>query len=287
MGNYKKRVKKYKNELKVNKIDEPSSNVNTPNRTTLESYLDDWELSETNKKIKYSQQNSGKYYKKHDEKTIKIRLRNIKTNEINEKELPITRSYFSFYNIDTMEEGEEKFPVNFSVGEHIVLIGGDERKSMLDIIDDLNQNKIDTELIEHWKIQLIEYITENKLKYAEFYNLYSNKGGTRHYQTVLKWAKGEVIGPMQAEDLALIGKTIGDEYIIGNSEGMINEINKIRTYHKRFGRKLKKIIYDIMSFGDVNSLSLSEDEYEIYKYIDNGIYEIVWIDESNPYLTQQ
>lgn len=287
MGNYKKRVKKYKNELKDNKIDEQVLNVNTSNRTTLESYLDDWELSETNNKINYSQQNSGKYYKKHDEKIIKITLRNIKTNELSEKELPITRTYFSFYNLDTMEEGEEKFPINFSVGEHIVLIGGDERKSMLDIIDDLNQNKIDTELIEYWKIQLIEYIAENKLKYAEFYNLYSNKGGNRHYQTVLKWAKGEVIGPMQAEDLALIGKTIGDKYIIENSEDMINEINRIRSYHKRFGRKLKKIIYDIMSFGDVNSLSLSEDEYEIYKYIDNGIYEIVWIDESNPYLTQQ
>lgn len=287
MGNYKKRVKKYKNELKDNKIDEQVLNVNTSNRTTLESYLDDWELSETNNKINYSQQNSGKYYKKHDEKIIKITLRNIKTNELSEKELPITRTYFSFYNLDTMEEGEEKFPINFSVGEHIVLIGGDERKSMLDIIDDLNQNKIDTELIEYWKIQLIEYIAENKLKYAEFYNLYSNKGGNRHYQTVLKWAKGEVIGPMKAEDLALIGKTIGDKYIIENSEDMINEINRIRSYHKRFGRKLKKIIYDIMSFGDVNSLSLSEDEYEIYKYIDNGIYEIVWIDESNPYLTQQ
>lgn len=287
MGNYKKRVRKYKMELKDNNIDEQVCTVNIPNKTTIESYLDDWELSETNMKINYSQQNSGKYYKNHNEKTIKIRLRNIKTNEISEKELPISKSYFSFYNIGTMEEGEEKFPINFSVGEHIVLIGGDERKSMLDIIDDLNQNKIDTELIEHWKIQLIEYITENKLKYTEFYNLYSNKGGTRHYQTVLKWAKGEVIGPMQAEDLALIGKTIGDEYIIENSEGMINEINKIRNYHKRFGRKLKKIIYDIMSFDDVNSLSFSEDEYEIYKYIDNGIYKIIWIDESNPYLTQQ
>ena len=42
-----------------------------------------------------------------------------------------------------------------------------------------------------------------------------------------------------------------------------------------------------MSYGGVNSLNLSEDEYEIYKYIDNGIYEIVWMDESSPYLTQQ
>ena len=287
MGNYKRRVRKYRRELKENTIDEPISNEITPMRITSNSFLDDWEMSEANRKINYSQQNTGGYYKKQDEKTIKLRLRNIKTNEINEKELPITRSYFSFIDIDGMDEGEEKFPINFSVGEHIVLIGGDERKSMLDIIDDLNQNKVDTKLIEYWKVHLINYITENKLKYREFYNLYSTEGGTRHYQTVLKWAKGEVIGPMKAEDLVLIGKTINDEYIVENSEKMIREISKIRTHHKHFGRKLKKIIYEIMSYGGVNSLNLSEDEYEIYKYIDNGIYEIIWIDESSPYLTQQ
>lgn len=286
MGNYKRRVRKYKRELKENTIDEPTSNENTPIRITSNSFLDDWEMSDTNRKVNYSQ-NTGRYYKKQNEKTIKIKLRNIKTNEILEKELPITRSYFSFSDIDEMDEGEEKFPINFSVNEHIVLIGGNERKSMLDIIDDLNQNKIDTKLIEYWKVQLIEYITENKLKYREFYNLYSNKGGTRHYQTVLKWAKGEVIGPMKSEDLALIGKTINDNYIVENSERMIMEINTIRTHHKHFGRKLKKIINEIMSYGGVNSLNLSEDEYEIYKYINNGIYEIIWIDESNPYLTQQ
>ena len=59
----------------------------------------------------------------------------------------------------------------------------------------------------------------------------------------------------------------------------------IRTHHIHFGRKLNKIIYEIMSYGGVNSLNLSEEEYEIYKYIDNGIYEITWIDEFSSYLT--
>ena len=68
---------------------------------------------------------------------------------------------------------------------------------------------------------------------------------------------------------------------------MIKEINKIRTHHKHFGRKLKKIIGEIMSYGGINAAKLSEEEYELYKYIDNGIYEVIWIDESNPYLTQQ
>ena len=71
--------------------------------------------------------------------------------------------------------------------------------------------------------------------------------------------------------MALIGKTIDDEYIVENSERMIMEIGKIRTHHKHFGRKLKKIISEIMSCGGVNALNLSEEEYEIYKYIDNGI----------------
>ena len=42
-----------------------------------------------------------------------------------------------------------------------------------------------------------------------------------------------------------------------------------------------------MSYGSIEFANLSEDEYELYKYIDNGIYEVIWIDESSPYLTQQ
>lgn len=285
MGNYKRRVRKYRKQLKEQTIDEGPKEV-APITITANSFIDEWEMSDMNRKINYSSQNTNKYYKQYDEKTIKIQLRNIKNGEITEKELPISRSYFSFNDFDGMDEGEEKFPINFSIGEHIVLIGGSERKSMLDVIDDLNQNHINTELIEYWKIQVINYITENKLKYRQFYNLYSNKGGTRHYQTVLKWAKGEVIGPMQADDLKLIGKTINDEFIIENSEEMIKEISKIRTHHKHFGRKLKKIIGEIMSYGGIEAANLSEDEYELYKYIDNGIYEVIWIDEDSPYLTQ-
>lgn len=286
MGNYKRRVRKYRRELKEQNIEEVPKEAK-PVIITTNSFLDEWEMNDVNRKVNYSPQSTNKYYKQLNEKTIKIHLKNIKNNEILEKELPITRSYFSFLDVNGMDEGEEKFPINFNVGEHIVLIGGDERKSMLDIIDELNQDHIDTNLIEYWKIQLINFITENKLKYRQFYNLYSNKGGARHYQTVLKWAKGEVIGPMKAEDLSLIGKTINDEFITNNSESMIKEINKIRTHHKHFGRKLKKIIGEIMSYGGINAAKLSEEEYELYKYIDNGIYEVIWIDESNPYLTQQ
>lgn len=288
MGNYKRRVRKYRKEQKENTIETHSEDEKIESIIiTPTSFLDDWEMSDVNRKINYSPQNTSKYYKKLNEKTINVQLKNIKNNEVIQKELPITRSYFSFSDTDEMDEGEEKFPINFSIGEHIVLIGGDERKSMLDIIDELNQNHIKIELIEYWKVQLINYIAENKLKYKQFYNLYTGQGGKRHYQTVLKWAKGEVIGPMQVEDLFLIGKTINDEFIIEKSVEMINEINKIRTHHKHFGRKLKKIINEIMSSGGFDSINLTEEEYDIYKYIDNGIYEVVWIDENSPYLTQQ
>lgn len=285
MGNYKRRVRKYRRQLKEQTINEGPEEV-APITITTNSFLDEWEMSDVNRKVNYSSQGSHSYYKQHDEKTIKIQLKNIKNGEITEKKLPITRSYFSFSDFGGMDEGEEKFPINFNPGEHIVIIGGDEKKSMLDVIDDLNQNHIDTNLIEYWKVQLINYITENKLKYRQFYNLYSNKGGTRHYQTVLKWAKGEVIGPMKAEDLSLIGKTINDDYLVENNERMMSEISKIRTHHKHFGRKLKKIIGEIMSYGGIEFANLTEDEYELYKYIDNGIYEIIWIDENSPYLTQ-
>lgn len=71
MGNYKSRVRIYKRELKENTIDEPMADEVQPMRITSNSFLDDWEMSETNRKISYSQQNAGSYYKSKMKKPLK------------------------------------------------------------------------------------------------------------------------------------------------------------------------------------------------------------------------
>lgn len=281
MNNYKRRRRNYlkqQKELDATKNKETNT-IENNKPITIQTFLDDWESSEIKRRINYS--SSSKPTKRTNEKTITVQLRNIKTNKMEEKEMPISRTYFSFIDGESMNEGEEKFPINFEEGEHIVLIEGNERKSLLDVINDINPMNINSELIEYWKIELINFITENELKYKKFYDKYVKNGGERHYQTVLKWAKGEVIGPQSDEDLELIGKTINDKFIIDNYEVMMYEIGKIRSQHKHFGRKLKKIIREIMTYDEINIADLNQEEYDIYKYIENGIYEVIKIENNN------
>lgn len=281
MNNYKRRRRNYlKQQKELDAAKNKETKIIENNKPiTIQTFLDDWESSEVKRRINYS--SSSKPTKRTNEKTITVQLRNIKTNKIEEKEMPISRTYFSFIDGESMNEGEEKFPINFEEGEHIVLIEGNERKSLLDVINDINPMNINSELIEYWKIELINFITENELKYKKFYDKYVKNGGERHYQTVLKWAKGEVIGPQSNEDLELIGKTINDKFIIDNYEVMMYEIGKIRSQHKHFGRKLKKIIREIMTYDEINIADLNQEEYDIYKYIENGIYEVIKIENNN------
>lgn len=281
MNNYKRRRRNYlkQQKAKIESGDAKIQKIDDNKPITIQTFLDDWESSEVKRRINYS--STSKPTKRTDEKTIIVHLKNIHTNTIEKKEMPISRTYFSFTDGESMNEGEEKFPINFEEGEHIVLIEGNERKSLLDVINDLNPMNINSELIEYWKIELINYITHNRLKYKKFYDIYVKNGGERHYQTVLKWAKGEVIGPMSGKDLELIGKTINDDFIIDNHEVMMYEIGKIRSHHKHFGRKLKKIIREVMTYDKINVADLSQEEYDIYKYIENGIYEVIKIENND------
>ena len=281
MNNYKRRRRNYlKQQKELNEDDQTQPQIiEKKQQITIQSFLDEWETSEVKRRINYN--STSKPTKRTEEKTIKVTLKNIHTNNIEEKNIPISRTYFSFIDAESMNEGEEKFPINFEVGEHIVLIEGNERKSLLDVINDLNPMRINSELIEYWKIELINYITDNNMKYKRFYDEYVKNDGKRHYQTVLKWAKGEVIGPMDEEDLMIIGKTINDEFITDNYEVMMYEIEKIRSHHKHFGRKLKKIIREVMSYGEINIADLNQEEYDIYKYIENGIYEVIKIENDD------
>ena len=72
-------------------------------------------------------------------------------------------------------------PKNLKPGELIVLLGGDERKTLLDTILDTYsfEENIDKEFIEYWKKRTSEYIEYNEITYKEFYNCYKSKGGKK------------------------------------------------------------------------------------------------------------
>lgn len=125
----------------------------------------------------------------------------------------------------------------------------DVRKSFLELIIDVFglEDSIDKRFIELWRDHLFRFIEINDLSYSDFYNIYKGVGGKRGYQTVLSWAKGHVLGPLDPIDLYNIGKILNDEDIIGNFNIMYGEIQELRELHRNTGRRLKIIIKEILS----------------------------------------
>ena len=276
--NKTKNIPEKEKEIKtsINNSEKSLSEIINENLSNYQYIINDWD--ETTFKNNITSNNSSKTPEDNVE-TIKFNLRNVENNTNIIKELPINRTYFSFKSLDSVESKSEEIPPTlFKEGEYIVVIENNEKTSLLDLIVEIYgfKNKIDTEFIEYWKTELLTYINTKNISFREFHDIYTENGGQRHYQTTLLWAKGNVIGPNDRNDLLIIGKTINDEYIIENYENMMEEIEKIRNLHKIIGRKFKKIINQIMNENTLlDTTNFSLEEYSLYQSIKNGIYEVI------------
>jgi len=170
------------------------------------------------------------------------------------KLLPAEKTYIYEEN----GEIQEGSPRNLKSGFHIVILDNDERKTLLDLIIevfDLEQS-VDKHLVGLWKERLMKFVEENDLSYASFHRLYEESGGKREYQTVLNWAKGNVIAPGKTNDLFIIGKILEDAEIIEDYQVIDREVSKLRNRHRNIGRKLRKIIKEMLR-GGVDTTKLS------------------------------
>ena len=208
--------------------------------------------------------------------TILFKLMNIRDNKFVEKKLPINKSYLTFDNIYNVDDAKELKPSELKNGDYII-IDNDEKKSLLNLVTDLSNfnYSINMDLVEYWKLEFLNYVESNNLKYSEVYNIYCNRGGDKTYQTVMQWCKGEILGPQSANDLYIIGKIINDGFIMDKYISMFQQIVLMRTSHRLIGKKLKKMIKYILADEYLDISSLNENEYLIYENIQNGIYKIV------------
>jgi len=193
---------------------------------------------------------------------------------ITKKFLPADKTYLYLEN----EDGEilEGTPRVIEPHYFIVILDDDVRKSFLELIIDVFglEDSIDKRFIELWRDHLFRFIEINDLSYSDFYNIYKGVGGKRGYQTVLSWAKGHVLGPLDPIDLYNIGKILNDEDIIGNFNIMYGEIQELRELHRNTGRRLKIIIKEILS-GGLDPDRLGFEEYSFYEKVKDGIFEVL------------
>lgn len=238
----------------------------------LKNYMDEWSESKSNLNIDLSNEINQRNYD-----TISFRLQNIQTQEFVEKNLPVNKSYLAFDNIYHIDEATELKPSELKSGDYIIIIDNDEKKSLLNLVIDSSdfKSQINMNLVEYWKLEFLNYVESNNLKYSEVYNIYCNRGGDKTYQAVMQWCKGEAIGPQSAQDLYIIGDILDNMFIMDNYLSIFQQISLVRTSHRLVGRKLKKMIKSILTDEYLDVSSLNDREYLIYENIQNGIYKIV------------
>ncbi|QUH22372.1 hypothetical protein HYG87_00620 [Methanobacterium alkalithermotolerans] len=210
--------------------------------------------------------------------SLEFYLRNLETGKKYKKTLPLAKTYFFLKNIGSkIEEGS---PKELKPGNFVIVIDNDEKKTLLQLIIEIYdlESSIDKEIIEFWKERLMLFIKDTGIKYKQFYDAYNNFGGEKHYQTVLNWCKGRVIGPEESKDLYYIGKILDEEILINNHKLISEEIGKVRNIHRTTGRKLKKVIKSVIFEGSgLDAQNLNYEEYLFYEKVKNGIYEVLEI----------
>lgn len=208
-----------------------------------------------------------------NESCINVTLKRITDSEVTKKDLPTNKSFF--YLKERFGKIEEGLPTSFKKGYYVVILDNNERKGLLEFIIDIFglEKSIDKYLIASWKYKLIQYMEKNELTYSELFRQYKSYGGERTIPTLKNWIKEDLIGPKYQHDLFVIGKMLQDYELTHNYDLIYHEIGHVRTIHITTGKKLRRIIKELLN-GSLDHSKLSIEEYQIYKKIKDGIYEI-------------
>lgn len=190
------------------------------------------------------------------------------------RNLPLNKSYL--YLKDINAEVIEGYPTDLRIGNYIVLIKGDERRTFLDTIIEIFdlEDSVNKQLLTTWREKLRDFMYKHDLSYKRCHELFTEKGGTVSYPEFLNWAKGEIIGPNDPNDLLALGKMMNEEEIIENYELIDQEVKNLRDLHRSTGRKIQKIIREVLK-GELNQSELSFEESLLYDQISNNIYRII------------
>lgn len=189
----------------------------------------------------------------------------------------VTR-FLCIQNVDKFEPAELAVR-HLNMGDRIILLSSDNKRNMLDLVGDLyNLNReVDIEEIKEWRNKLVEYIELNEITFKEFHRRYKeNISYSKGYASVSNWITNRVIGPDSSKDIEAIGKTIGDEDSVDNSEYIFEQLRKLRSKHIYVGKIFNKLIKGVLN-NNISNETLNYEEQVIYNLL--KVYKIVSIEK--------
>lgn len=270
MENKEKDKEKIKEDSKKESLENTIKDLMEIQLENKEYIKEDDEVEDIERKYRDSEENisdSKEYYK--------VVLRPLEKEYTIEKNLPIDHTYLYMKDIER-KDVEETTPKNIGSGGYLILLKGDERQTLLDSIVDMFgwKDRVNLRLIKNWKERLITYIENNDIPYTELHREFEKMGGEKSYETVKRWGKGQVIAPRRKKDLEILGKVIGDEELIDNSDLIENEAELLRNIKRRTGKKIKKLVKRVLE-GSFDKSELSLEEKRIFDLINQNIYEVI------------
>jgi len=175
------------------------------------------------------------------------------------------------------EEGgiQEKAVNELKEDDKILLIEGDEKKSLVDFIAKKMgiEEEIDLYHIKLWKEKLNQYIEDENLTNNQLYILYKAMGGKNTTNPIARWKDSFInIAPSQKHDLLIMAKLIDYPYLVENIDDIFEDITLLRTSHRQIGRELNAVIKQKLS-GELDNMSF--DDYDISNQL--KIYEVIKI----------
>ena len=130
-----------------------------------------------------------------------------------------------------------------------IVLDIDGKRNVLEIMCNIYElnSKVDLDSINEYYNKLLSYQKIN-LKLQDFYDKYVKFADKPKSMYEFRyWIKQAVIGPESSQDIKSIGLALGDDFLTENYEYIYAQIEKIRANHIQMGRKLKRIVKNLIS----------------------------------------
>jgi hypothetical protein len=138
--------------------------------------------------------------------------------------------------VDALEPGHRLIIVNPAARESIVhrILAAEQWEE---------SDQVANNIIKQWRDELSDGIRRSGLFHKEILSKIQALGSQRiSPQVILHWVGGDVLGPLDTQDIRRIGQVIGSDWLIQNWQRVGLALLMVRSGHRLLGRQITSII---------------------------------------------